>query len=450
VDDHTTETYSILQPYEATGSPYYEDTLAAADFGECGDGHTQCYRKLLYQNLGEAWTEVVGGANVTFSFLDDSHVGLTGYVGWQDFHLGDPDTIFARSSGHPQRDLFGAWGVDFAFNLRKISIFGEAAMNDIMGFAGILRAVIELKDVTLEPVYRHYTKLWDNPHSRGKAQPGQLDGSNDRGEHGLLLSLKYRPSKAKWLALRFDTDIFREGEWIRKLEGDVDEIESKDDYDNIEYYWRLNPYLKLDFFPLREVNLSDRIKEIKALRLGLFFEYTDKDLTKFGFDEDYTRYSDGCSAPAGERYAVGIQSSIPLPQLRIDLFYRAAFLSAPQHEKGVSCTNDYDYKRVIVDGDVSLEHYVYAKIRFTPLGYAAKKLAKYLALDLKLKYFDGQVTDVAGTSSAEEYFEEYVQLCTYPEGKRLAFGGCLRGAARQYLNDKDTEWFWKATAQWDF
>jgi len=410
-DEDEYQGYTLLTSYD----PDRESPWGNPDY-YC-DGN--CFRKYSYQTLPEAFTEIAAGANTRFSFLNKSHVGLTGYLGYLDFHLGDEDTSFSSSATYPQRDLFYSAGLDFALGLPAISVFGEAAIMDNLGFAGLLRAVWEAGDFTLEPIYRYYSNDWDNPHARGKAQSDQLLGNNDRGEQGFLLVSRYRP--ARWISLRLDADIWQAAVW-----------EDSNVKESLEYPWRMDLYLKMDFLP------------VDKLRIGAFVEYTDRDITEGGFTEEY--YSSK-EPPQGERYSAGIQFATHLiPETRIWLYYKASFMGAgPENDDGTG------------DGLMDMEHYVYLKVRFTPFGFKGTKSKRWLVLDARVKYLDGEVMDDAGSSS-ERFMEEWVQLAT-TLGKTRKYTIMLRGATRQHFEKenadgettkKATEWFWKAMLAYKF
>ena len=417
--DDRFESYSILTPYD----PDKESEYGNPDIYCDGD----CYRKYSYQTLPEAFTEVAAGGNARFSFLGDHHVGLTGYFGYLDFHLGDEDTVFATAATYPQRNMFYSTGVDFALNFNRFSLFGESAIIDTigegsiqndLGFGGLLRGVLEVGDFTLEPLFRYYSEDWDNPHARGSAAPDEWMGNNDRGELGFLLKSRYRP--AKWVALRLDLDFWQASVW-----------QSDKARDDREYPWRTDIYLKADFFP------------IDKLRLGIFLQFADRDVTVTGLDEEYNRSED--TPPRGEKYMGGLQLSTKLiPQLSLLVYYKASLIGAgPENSDGTG------------DGQLDFEHYAYLKFRFTPFGFKNSKAKRWLVVDARVKYLDGEVIDDAG-SSAERFVEEYLQL-----GTTIAkqYTVTLRGASRQHFEKKNakgettkkaTEWYWKVGLGYKF
>ena len=144
-DPHCYESYAILQPYQDTDS----------------------YLQLTSQTLPRAYSELMGGANVTLFFNDRSHLGITGYTSFMDFHLGDEQTVFFGNTEIPERDLFGAVGLDGAFGTGGLALFAEAAVLDNLAYAGLVRGLFEIGDFIIEGSVRYYDEDYNNPHSRG-------------------------------------------------------------------------------------------------------------------------------------------------------------------------------------------------------------------------------------------------------------------------------------------
>lgn len=391
------ESYAILTPY-ADGAP--------------GD-----YLQLIAQTLPRAYSELIGGANVTHHFSSRSHVGITGYVSKIDFFLGDDSTLFFGNTEYPERDLFYAFGADGAVGFDSVTLLAEAALMDTMAAAGILRALWELGPFKVEGSARYYMDDYDNPHSRGYAMSDLFQGSRRSGERGGMLSLRYRPFK--WLSLRLDNDVWQPPVWA---DGDLK--------DEIVRPWRLESFLRLDTMPLDK------------LRLGGYVQLTDRDLDEFGRDEAY--YAPTSQPPRGEKYQWGVQLSTTLiPQTSIWLYYKQSFMGAGLDKEGI-------------ERSFEMEHYATAKLSMRPLGFFDKRFDRFLVLDVRGKYFEGNMEfdDAFSTDSelqlADRYLEGYAQLGT-TLFKRYSLA--LRGALREHLekvkedgvsSKKATEYYYKA------
>ncbi len=377
------------------------------------------YLKLASQSFPRAWSELIGGANATLHFGRYSHVGITGFGSMVDFHFGDDNAVLT-GNGYPERKLFYAMGLDGAYVLGDLALFGEVALMDNLSYAGLGRALLELGDFVVEGSVHYYDVEYDNPHSRGYALADQFDGSSRKGELGGMLSLKYRPFK--WLSLRLDEDIWQTPVW--------QDGGTKDATTDV---LRGETYFRVDTVPLEKV------------RLGAFFKLADRDVTESGTDEEY--YSS--DEPArGEKYQWGTQLSTQLiPNVRIWAYYKQAFIDVGSNS---------------VDKDVpkdtrEMEHYAVLKVSLRPFAFAQKKWEKLLVIDARGKYFEGDlegddtVAVASGPSGATRYAEGYVQLGTTIKKRYFV---ALRGAVREHLEKqakdgditkKATEWFYKAT-----
>jgi len=403
------ESYAVLVPYEGSSD----------------------YEARSWQPLPYAYSEMIGGANVSVLFGDRSHVGLTAYGSMLDFHFGDPDATFPGSTGFPERKLYYAGGLDFALSLGELAWYGEAGMMDNLAFAGLTRAVWEVGDFTLEGLYRYYQEEYDNPHSRAYAMSDEFEGDRRRGETGGMLSVRYRP--LKWLSVRLDGDVWRTPVWEHK--GDM----KKNTNLNRVHPWRADAYLRVDTMPLDK------------LRLGVFAQLVDRDLSESGRDEEY--YGSGDEPPRGEKYQGGIQASTTLiPNLQFWVYYKAAGMDAALDDP-LDPTST---------GGMEMEHYGVAKLRARPLAFVHKKMSSWLVVDARVKYFEGgfeseefgEQTDEEST--AERYVEGYVQMGTTIAKK---YHVAVRGALRDHhekadrkgnLTEKATEYFYKAVLEWKF
>lgn len=375
------------------------------------------YLMLSSKSFPRAWSELIGGANATLHFGRYSHVGITGFGSMVDFHFGDDDAVLT-GNGYPERTMLYAGGLDGAYVIGDFSLFGEVAMMDNLSYAGLARALWELGDFVVEGSLHYYDEEYDNPHSRGYAMADQFDGSTKKGELGGMLSLKYR--LAKWLTLRLDEDIWRTPVWK----------DGKTKLETTEVL-RGETYFRVDTVPVEKV------------RLGAFFKLADRDVTESGTDEEY--YSS--REPArGEKYQWGAQFSTQLiPNIRVWAYYKQAFIDVGLNNPDKDEPKD----------SREMEHYAVFKVSLRPFAFAKKKWEKFLIIDARGKYFEGDLEgDDAFTGVADggatRYAEGYVQLGTTFIKRYFV---ALRGARREHFeketssgpSKKATEWFYKAT-----
>jgi hypothetical protein len=374
--------------------------------------------KLSSQSFPRAWSELMGGANVTLKLDRNSHVGLTGFGSMIDFHFGD-DAAVLTGNGYPERTVFYALGLDGAYVLGDLSFFGEVALMDNLSYAGLGRAVWELGDFVVEGLVRYYDDDYDNPHSRGDAASDEFEGSRRAGELGAQVSLKYRP--AKWLTLRLDEDLWRAPVW---KDSDLEEART--------YPWRSETYLRVDTMPVEKV------------RLGGYFKLTDRDITVTGTEEDY--YSAGSEPPRGEKYQWGVQLSTQwIPNTQLWAYYKQSFTDVGLNDPDSDAPKDAR----------ELEHYAVFKVSLRPLGFIEKKWERALIIDARAKYFEGNLEgdeafSFTGVSGADRYAEGYLQVGT-TVWKKYHLG--VRGAMREHFeketsygsSKKATEWFYKLT-----
>jgi len=366
------------------------------------------YRQLSYVTLPQAYSETLGGGNVTLNFDKRTHVGITGYAAQTGFYLDDPDTVFARSSAYPQRDMFYAVGLDAAYGKDNVSLFSEVGMMDNQAFAGTVRGLVELDPIIFETSYRYYGFDYDNPHSRGYGMADEFEGDRDKGEQGIMLSAKYKVSKQ--LSLRVDEDIWQATAWASEKDKEIQGEK--------QYPWRMETYLRADVEPTSD------------LRLGAFVQLNDKDLSVTGREHVY--------GEDGERYQAGVQAASRFAKNTIVWLY---------------------YKLALEDASLGdafqKSHYVTGKFSTRPL--------KMLGFAGRLKYLKGELEQLQGTTR-EHFLEGYLQLSAFVTPS-IQIG--LRGLVHQDILETDpttaeslsfsegieqgkTIFYWKAMAEWAF
>jgi len=367
-----------------------------------------------YPSIPRAYTEMLGGGNVTLELGGKSHVGVTGYAAQVDFQLEDESATFARSVAWPERKEVVAGGADFAFASDPVTVFGEAATMDNGSAAGVARAVVDWKGMEIEPSYRYLGDDFDNPHSSVKSQDELVDGNRDRGEHGARLSVRYKP--APWLALRADQDVWKATVWE---EPEGDEIPDPGHDDEVKHYpMRMESAGRLDLYPT------------KQLSLGGLVSFLDKDIDESGRDEEF--------AVDGEKWRLGGWASAKLPIfMRLKAAYNISYVDE-------ALINKY-----------GKEHYGVVELHATPLGFANSRLEKLLTFSARGKYFEGSAESF-GEPTNEKYAEGYLQIAGKP---RSSLTVALRGAIRDHyekanwrtgvMEEKPTEYFWRVVLDWE-
>lgn len=349
------------------------------------------YKELYYQTLPEAYSELLGGANVSVKLMPGLRWGFTGYASTVDFQLGDSDTVFARASPFPTRKTFGAAGTDVAWQLGPWQAWGEAAWVDSGGVGAVAKGMYDFKPVTVELLYRYYGRDFDNPHSRGYNMPDEWLGDRDRGENGFRGSVRYRATKSIWL--RADADIWRAAQDKENAYGVM----------VAEDPWRMEEFVRIDW------------RATSWLQLGAFAQFNDRDLEASGRDEVYSA--------SGEKWSFGASSSLDFQKFTtLWLYYKMSM-----------------YDAGLEDGSFQKDHYVTAKL--------STRVWEWLRLQGRVKYLKGELESMQGVSR-EHYLEGYAQVGVVPVRRLLI---SLKGLVREHYDSaKETEWFWRLGADWSF
>lgn len=205
-----------------------------------------------FQTLRAAFTELVVGGHVAYVPTPQWKIGATAYWAMIDWLESGSDVFFSPSSGWPNRDQFGAFGLDVQGHIAFVSVFAEYARMFDGGNALSGRVVLGWKKFDVELNGRWYQAEFDNPHARGKAADDEYFGQRDRDEVGGGARVTFRP--LKWFNGRVDLDV-----WYRPTL-DVSALKLTS---------------RFDFVPLDWLVLST----------GLDFK--DKVLSQGGRDEEY-------------------------------------------------------------------------------------------------------------------------------------------------------------------
>lgn len=355
------------------------------------------YRTLDQESLPEAWSELMGGANIGVKLAKGLRWGITGYASSIDFHLGDPSTVFSRSSPFPMRTEFGAVGTDLAWQYGAWHAWAEGAVVDSGGYAGLARVMYDLKPLSAELLYRYYAQDFDNPHSRGYNMPDEWYGDRDRGENGFRTTVRYRLTKSFWV--RLDTDVWKAAQ---ELETDLGVTTVQP--------WRMENYARADW------------RAMKWLQLGVFAQFNDRDLEASGRDEEYS--SGSLKDPArGEKWSFGANGSLDFARnSSFWLYYKLSM-----------------YDAALENGAYQKDHYVTAKLSTRPINW--------LRLQARAKYLKGELETLDG-ATRDHFLEAYAQVGVLPmKGLEISLKGLVRD---YYDSDKEVEWFWRLGADWAF
>ncbi|MGM0577720.1 MAG: hypothetical protein ACQEXJ_18480 [Myxococcota bacterium] len=340
-----------------------------ADPAACADDDLKTGR-LSQEQLRRAFTEMLVGGHLRYTPMPRLKVGATAYYGAVDFPASD-DLHFAVSSGFPDRSGFGAMGLDFEANVGDTVLSGEYSRTFEGDQAAFLRGVVGFRLLDVELQARYYGEDWDNPHSRGLAQPDELFGQRDRDEAGGSVRLILYP--LRWMSARVEADL-----WHR-MALDVTSY----DLDG-----------RLDLELQRWLSVSGG------------FQYTDRDISEGGRDADYgsdTVDLEGLevSRPGdGARIAAYAQVAFALAgHTRLVLFYKSTFT-----DDAVSADSTYYREDIAADlhdwFETHFRHdwYVSASARTRPTDA--------LTLQTRVKYL---VEDAAWAFRGEEYVEGWFQ-----------------------------------------
>ncbi len=184
-----------------------------------------------FQTLPNMYAESTLGANATYRFSSGRHIGVTGYGSRITWLVDGMDLDFQDWARVPYGGGFGAVGVDGAYDLDRLNLFGEVAHSfDSMadgggGLAALLRAVYTWDGNELESSLRYYDTDFANPHSRGISAPTRYDGLRSRDEVGARV--RYSGMLGERLNLRTNLDLYHRpstntSQGLLYARGDVD------------------------------------------------------------------------------------------------------------------------------------------------------------------------------------------------------------------------------------
>jgi len=270
------------------------------------------YNRVGWMTLPNAYREDIVGGNFTFRINSRSHVGVTGYVAHIDKATidGVPDNnewLFRFRL--PNRNYFGAIGVDGRLALGMLTLSGEYAHNDNNGNAALVEVNLARPRFDLDLIFRHYDTRYDNPHTRGVAADDLHEGLRARDETGFRFKGWVMP--LDWLQVRALADLWRR----HSLQT-----------------WNLKLYGKLDVWPMEQ------------LRFGGYVRWTNKDLLHngrariYGGSEDLELFfldpsnsladipDEEIEEGAGAKTQFGIQADVYfIPRTHITVYYQRSY-----------------------------------------------------------------------------------------------------------------------------
>jgi hypothetical protein len=149
----------------------------------------------LYPTLPGFMGELLGGAHLAIRVADQGRFGLTGYLAHRRFTAKASGLRPAPSSAYPDdRALFGAVGVHGNWRTAISDIAAEVTVTDRGAPAAIVSAWFQaFPGLQIEPSLRYYSPGFDNPYSRGEADPDQHLGNRGRDELGGRLRATWNP-----------------------------------------------------------------------------------------------------------------------------------------------------------------------------------------------------------------------------------------------------------------
>jgi hypothetical protein len=165
-----------------------------------------------FQTLPNMYAESTLGANATYRFHRGTHIGVTGYGSRISWLVDGMDLDFQDWARVPYGGGFGAMGIDGAYALVRLNLFGEVAHSfDSMpdgggGLAALVRGVYDLENGEVEGSLRYYDTDYANPHSRGLSAPTSYDGLRARDEVGARV--RYTARFNRKLNLRTLLDLY--------------------------------------------------------------------------------------------------------------------------------------------------------------------------------------------------------------------------------------------------
>ncbi len=195
----------------------YYTYITPRDYTVTGDGEVDGDGEVTNPTFPWVYREDIVGLNATLFWSKRTHVGFTGWGGhtWKAYEFDFKNTPL------PNREYYGALGLDGAWGEGIVDVLGEVAITDSGGLGARAETVIDPGIFEASIAMRYYGEGFDNPHSRGKSEPDQYGyvedweeysdyaisgGDRDRDEIGPQVQVVFDP--LGWLRVRAKGDLW--------------------------------------------------------------------------------------------------------------------------------------------------------------------------------------------------------------------------------------------------
>ncbi|HVV83196.1 MAG TPA: hypothetical protein VHE35_08950 [Kofleriaceae bacterium] len=227
-----------------------------------------------FATLPDMYAEALLGGNLTFHATRRNYLGVTGYGASTQWLVDTPADVQLDTqewSRVPIGGRYGAVGVNAGIGHGIYDIFAEVTRSfDRMpkgpdpldgggGPAAVVRVTRTLRHRELELSLRYYDPNFVNPYAGSIAEPDELEGQRNRGEHGVRV--RYTGTHGA-LTVHSEVDLWRA-------------LANTDAESAYEYVPRL------------DVDLRGDVVGSERFGYGLGVHYQDKDLTTTGGDQCY-------------------------------------------------------------------------------------------------------------------------------------------------------------------
>jgi hypothetical protein len=305
----------------ASSNPHdlYYTYFSPHDYTVTGDD------EVTYPTFPWIYREDIVGLNASLFWAKRIHAGFTGWGG----HVSKAYEFDFTNTPVPNRDFYGALGVDGAWGSGMVDVLGEVALTDTGGLGARAESVVDQGMVEASLAMRYYGEGFDNPHSRGKSEPDQYSyddsyeeyqyiisgGDRDRDEIGPQAQIVFDPYG--WIRMRVKGDLWQ----VPSEQITHSYVEGRIDLDPIDY-----------------------------VGIDLVGYMRDKDIAVGGREQDYDD-SDG----KGAKNALGAGITLqPVESLIIQTFAKQVWEDSSAYPDGFM--NDrYAWAKIIWDASDDLE-----------------------------------------------------------------------------------------------
>ena len=285
--------------------------------------------EVVNATLPWVYREDIIGLNASLFWQKRIHAGFTGWGG----HVSKAFDFNFRNTAMPNRDFYGALGLDGAYGVGMVDVFGEVALTDTGGLGARAETIIDPGMIEASVAMRYYGEGFDNPHSRGKSEPDQYGYDESYDRYDYIESGGYRDRDEIGPQVQV---IFDPYGWIRlRAKGDLWHVPSLD---------ITHAYLegRLDLDP------------IEWLGFDIVGYLRDKDIAQGGRQQSY---EDDNEEPAGAKEALGAGFTLqPTEPLIVQTFAKQVWEDASQDAyTDAFMKSRYAWGKVIWDAADNLE-----------------------------------------------------------------------------------------------